>query len=129
MSRTVLVVDDDLDLRAALAEVLLDAGYKPVLARSAEHALHLLESIVRPCLILLDYTMPGAGAEGFLAAIESLHDAESFSVVLMSGIRGVQLRSGKRVSGKLSKPFEMEQLLTLLEAHCGSPPAPSAIAS
>jgi len=85
MSRTVLVVDDDLDLRVALEEVLTDAGYHAVLAQSAEHALQLLDTVSRPCLVLLDYAMPGAGAEGFLSAIQERADAESFSVVLMTG--------------------------------------------
>ena len=120
MSRTVLVVDDDLDLRAALEEVLVEAGYNAVLARNAEQALQLLETIVRPCLVLLDYTMPGAGAEGFLSAVETLADAESFTVVLMTGMRGVELRAGKRIAGQLPKPFEMDDLLTLLNAHCGT---------
>jgi two-component system chemotaxis response regulator CheY len=121
MSRTVLVVDDDLDLRAALEEVLVDAGYKAVLAQNAEHALLLLDSIARPCLVLLDVTMPGAGAEGFLRAIENQPDADKFAVVLMSGMRGVAVRSSGRIAANLNKPFEMDDLLALLEVHCGTP--------
>ena len=125
MSRTVLVVDDDVDLRAALEEVLVDAGYEPVLARSAEHALEVLKTIARPCLVLLDYTMPGAGADGFLSAIEALADAQSFAVVLMTGMRGSEVRSGNRIAARLCKPFEREALLAILEAHCGTPRSPA----
>jgi DNA-binding NtrC family response regulator len=128
MSRTVLVVDDDLDLRVALEEVLTEAGYQAVLAQSAEHALQLLETVARPCLVLLDYTMPGAGAEGFLSAIENRADAGSFAVVLMTGMPRVALRSDTRIAGQLSKPFEMDQLLVLLESHCDSD-HPSTVAS
>src|SRR5262249_10930368 len=125
MSRTVLVVDDDLDLRTAIEEVVVDAGYHAVLAQNAEHALQLLENIARPCLVLLDYTMPGAGAEGFLSAIESLPDPHAFSVVLRPGMRGGKVRPGGRISGQLSKPFQMDDLLGLLEAHCGRGPSSS----
>jgi DNA-binding NtrC family response regulator len=120
MSRTVLVVDDDLDLRVALEEVLTDAGYHAVLAQSAEHALQLLDTVSRPCLVLLDYAMPGAGAEGFLSAIQERADAESFAVVLMTGMPRVALPSDTRIAGQLSKPFEMDDLLVVLESHCGS---------
>jgi DNA-binding NtrC family response regulator len=128
MSRTVLVVDDDLDLRVALEEVLTESGYHAVLAQSAEHALQLLETVARPCLVLLDYTMPGAGAEGFLSAIANRADAGSFAVVVMTGMPRVALRSDTRITGQLSKPFEMDQLLVLLESHCGSG-HPSTVAS
>jgi DNA-binding NtrC family response regulator len=128
MSRTVLVVDDDLDLRVALEEVLTESGYQAVLAQSAEHALQLLETVARPCLVLLDYTMPGAGAEGFLSAIDDRADARSFAVVLMTGMPRVALRSDTRIAGQLSKPFEMDELLVLLESHCGSG-QPSTVAS
>ena len=126
MSRTVLVVDDDPDLRAALEEVLVEAGYNAVLAKNAEHALQLLKTVARPCLVLLDYTMPGAGAEGFLSAIEALSDAESFAVVLMSGMRGVQIKVGNRIAANLPKPFEMDNLLALLQMHCGTRPSVTA---
>jgi len=125
MSRTVLVVDDDLDLRTAIEEVLVDAGYHAVLARNGEHALHLLQALPRPCLVLLDHTMPGGGAEGFLSALESLPDPDALNVVLMSGMRGVKLRAGRRIAGQLSKPFEMDDLLRVLEAHCGRGPSSS----
>lgn len=121
VSRTVLIVEDDLDLRQALEEVLQEHGYTVVTARDAEHALTLLTTIVRPCIVLLDYLMPGTGADGFLSAIEALADADSFAIVLMSGMREVKLRSDKRVTCKLLKPFQMEELLGLLETHCGKP--------
>lgn len=117
----VMVVEDDVDLRPALVEAVEELGYDVVAARDAEHALSLLETVVRPCLVLLDYVMPGMGGDGFLDAIEELADAESFSVVLMTGLQTASPRSNKRVVWKILKPFQMEELKGLLQTHCGEP--------
>lgn len=56
--RTILVVDDDTDMRECLRDVLADEGYLVVLAPSGKVALGLLPSLQRPCGIILDVTMP-----------------------------------------------------------------------
>jgi DNA-binding NtrC family response regulator len=117
----VLVVEDDLDLGSVLAENLYEAGYEPVTAKSAEEAIELLQSIVRPCVVLLDYLMPGAGADGFIGALDALADAHEFKIVLMTGMQGAKLHSHARVVHRLMKPFEMEVLLGILVQHCGQP--------
>jgi DNA-binding NtrC family response regulator len=120
-SQTVLIVEDDLDLRSAIAENVYEAGYEPVTAKSAEDALELLKTVVRPCVVLLDFLMPGVGADGFLTALEALADADEFKIVLMTGMQGAKLRSDARVVHRLMKPFEMELLLGILVQHCGQP--------
>jgi DNA-binding NtrC family response regulator len=121
MPHTILVVEDDLDLREALGEFLSEAGYGVVTAQSAEHAIELLKTILRPCLVLLDYVMPGVGADGLLDEIEALADAEHFKVVLMTGLQGAKVRTETRLVHTLMKPFKMDVLLGLLVRHCGSP--------
>jgi CheY-like chemotaxis protein len=60
---TVLVVDDDADLREILRVVLEGAGYETVLAASGSEGLAVADR-ERPDLILLDVMMP-EGTEGF----------------------------------------------------------------
>jgi CheY-like chemotaxis protein len=60
---TVLLVDDDADLREILRVVLEGAGYKTVLAASGPEGLAVADR-ERPDLILLDVMMP-EGTEGF----------------------------------------------------------------
>lgn len=121
MPHTVMVVEDDLELREGLTDFIIDAGYDAVAAESAEHALELLTTVTRPCLVLLDYMMSGVGAEGFAQAIEALADAHEFKLVLMSGMQGVRLRSETRVVHTVMKPFDLEVLGRLLVQHCGRP--------
>ena len=55
----VLVVDDDLDIREALAQILEDRGFEVITAANGQEALALLRSLkVCPALILLDLMMP-----------------------------------------------------------------------
>ena len=121
MPHTVMVVEDDADLREGLADFIIEAGYDAVVAESAEHALELLTTVARPCLVLLDYLMPGEGAEGFAEAIEAMADAHEFKLILMTGMQGARLRSETRLVHTLMKPFDLEVLGGLLVRYCGRP--------
>ena len=54
---TILVVDDELGIRALLSEILTDEGHTVELAENAAQARHVRESL-RPDLVLLDIWMP-----------------------------------------------------------------------
>lgn len=119
MTKTVLVVDDDDDIRTALAECITGAGYNCVAAESGRRAVELLDGILRPCIVLLDYLMQGGDGEYFLRAIEALAGREHFKVVVMSGMRGLNFDYSTRVVRSLDKPFDVNALLAVVEEHCG----------
>jgi DNA-binding NtrC family response regulator len=125
VTKTVLVVDDDDDIRAALAECITSAGYHCVTAEGGRRAVELLEGILRPCVVLLDYSMHGGDGEYFLRAIEALADREHFKVVVMSGMRGLSFDYSTRVVRSLDKPFDLSALLAVVQEHCGSSEQPA----
>ena len=55
---TILVVDDDADVRESLSEFLELHGYEVVAAADGMEALDRLQT-VSPCAVLLDVKMPG----------------------------------------------------------------------
>ena len=57
--RTILVVEDEGELRDLLGEILLDAGYNVLSARTADDALPILESQRPIDLLFTDVVMPG----------------------------------------------------------------------
>lgn len=66
--RTVLVVDDELDIRESLRDALKDEGYDVHLASNGREALDLLPRLPRPCAVILDIIMPIMnGAEAYRA--------------------------------------------------------------
>lgn len=56
--KEILVVDDDLDLRTMIAEILSDEGYSVATAANGREALQRLQDGTRPSVILLDLMMP-----------------------------------------------------------------------
>ena len=56
--RTVLIVEDDADVRSSLSEQLQDAGYGVEVADDGEIAWNRLKSGVHPDLVVLDLKLP-----------------------------------------------------------------------
>ncbi len=67
MTRSLLPIDDDPDIRNALALVLGDLEFQVRTACDGREALKLLQEIEAPYLILLDLRMPVMDGEEFRA--------------------------------------------------------------
>ena len=62
--KTVLVVDDEPDIRESLRDALEDEGYRVAVARNGKEALDILPTLEKPVAIILDIIMPVmSGAE------------------------------------------------------------------
>ena len=81
---TVLVVDDDSDLRESLGEVLRDEGYAVSLASNGEEAMVLLPGLKRPCGVVLDIAMPVMSGAEFYQAMRSVPALADIPVVIFS---------------------------------------------
>jgi len=79
--KTILVVDDETNLRIFYEKELSEEGYRVVTAADAKEALALVESD-RPDLVLLDIKMPGM--DGLEALGRILNQDTSIRVVLNS---------------------------------------------
>lgn len=82
---TVLVVDDDEDIRGALAEMLAEAGYAIASAADGKEALDLLfSSRVTPDLIILDLKMPRRSGYEVLEALRASVSLVKIPVIVLS---------------------------------------------
>jgi len=127
---TILVVDDELGIRALLSEILTDEGHSIELAENAAQARALRERL-RPDLVLLDIWMPDVdgitllkewGTTGLL----------TMPVIMMSGPGTIDTAVEATKHGAmafLEKPITLQKLLRAVEqalvkpALRGSPPA------
>jgi CheY-like chemotaxis protein len=111
----VLLVEDDADLRAELAEVLEDAGYAVVQAVNGREGLARLESMPAPSVVLLDLMMPVMSGEEMLTELRKHESFASVPVILMSAYheRARLLRGS--VQGLLEKPVRPHVVVETVE--------------
>ena len=117
MGRSVLVVDDEWDIRETLAEVLRDGGQEVATARDGFDALEKLESVPRPCVILLDLMMPRMAGLEFLQHLSEHEHSGDFVVLVMSANDALRNEAAAfpNVRGALSKPFDLDGVLSVFE--------------
>lgn len=114
----ILVIDDDLDIREALAAVLESAGYSVLLAENGQAALELMK-IERnlPSLILLDLMMPVMDGWQFRERQKADPRLSAVPVVIISaGGRVEEKAENLAASGWLRKPVTIPVLLREVEA-------------
>lgn len=114
----VLVVDDDPTVRELLHAELTNAGHDVELAVDGSAGLELLRSS-RPDAVLLDVMMPGLSGWEVLRELRSDSSFDGLTVVLLSARdRADDVRHGYELGASLvlSKPYDSEQLLSLLSA-------------
>ena len=122
-SASVLVVDDDPDVRALVRELLARAGYDVTEAADGRVALRLLYD-ERPDLVLLDISMPGL--DGW-ATLERIREVSDVPVVMVSAL-GAELEKVRALRGGaddyVTKPFGRQELLARVESVLRRAPAP-----
>jgi DNA-binding response OmpR family regulator len=110
---SVLVVDDESDIREAVAEVLADEGYVVHGAGDGAEALRKARA-VHPDIVLLDLMMPGMNGWEFRAAQKGDPELSDIPVVVLSALGRV---AGMDAAGFIQKPFDLDELLDAVRAH------------
>jgi DNA-binding response OmpR family regulator len=120
---SVLVVDDDGDVRALVVELLTRSGYDVSEAPNGREALKLLYE-QRPDLVLLDISMPELDGWATLERIRELSDVP----VLMLSALGAELEKVRALRAGaddyVTKPFGRQELLARVESVLRRAPAP-----
>jgi CheY-like chemotaxis protein len=118
---SVLVVDDDFDIRDLLIEILQDAGFSVVTASQGSEALTLLRT-VRPDVILLDVNMPVMNGFEFRRAQRRDPTLRVIPTVVMTAVDLEQDRLAELAAdGALGKPISLPDLLSVVERYCTRP--------
>jgi twitching motility two-component system response regulator PilH len=122
MAQTVLVVDDELDVRTFISTLLESNGYKAVVAENGEQGMAKLKE-VKPALVTLDVMMPKESGIKMYREIKTNPEYAHIPVLVISGLAKKTFLHSQKVldkfknqqvpvpEGYIEKPPEPEELL------------------
>jgi len=129
----VLVVDDENEVGAILAEVLEGAGYRVGVAQNGTEALAaiLATDQPRPVAVVLDLVLPGRSGVEILARLRQDPETRDLAVIILSGRPDLETEVRSRdlaISGFLAKPVSARRLVEVVEAALADAPRAPATA-
>lgn len=113
-SKTILIVDDDMELSDALRAVLQKKGYYVMQARDGQQGKQLIYQR-HPDLVILDMMMPRMGG---YPVLEHFKDKEAPPIIMITANEGSRHKAYAEYLGVVDyirKPFAMERLLESVE--------------
>jgi two-component system, chemotaxis family, chemotaxis protein CheY len=118
MPCSILIVDDDECILEFVSDALTDEGYTVCTASNGVVALELLADVeCEVCLVLLDMKMPVMDGYAFLEAYDKqLNTSTSVPIIAFSANATLHVDSYS-IKAFLAKPFDLEELLNLIEKH------------
>jgi CheY-like chemotaxis protein len=126
MSKKVLVVDDDPDVRLFSVTVLEENGYTPLEAEDGESGLKMIKK-EKPDLVILDILMPRQSGVRLYRELKTDKALKNIKIIILSGIaKKTFLRSQKALTEfggaeipepeiYLEKPVEPEELAEVIK--------------
>jgi CheY-like chemotaxis protein len=120
---TVLLVDDDDNLREMLKRVLTGVGYEVHEAHNGKEA-SLVYLQQQPDLVITDIVMPDAEGLGFISEVRQ--NSRKVKIIAISGggfgAANQYLRFAQRMGANytLEKPFTTEELLSIVDLAIGA---------
>jgi CheY-like chemotaxis protein len=117
-SKTVLIVEDDPDIREVLEEMIDAGGHAVVTATNGAEGLAALAQVDPPALVLLDLMMPVMSGFAFLEELARRKDRAGDKVLLISANETVERAAQlPGVVGYVKKPFDLDEVLALVEKY------------
>lgn len=128
--KTILIVDDEMDMRLFLSTLLESHGYRPVTRRDGKDGMtSVCED--RPDLILLDIMMPGDGGVTMYSRLKSDTAYADIPVIMLSAVSASSFRHFLAMLNAqrprpipeplayLEKPVDHDQLMALVHETIG----------
>jgi DNA-binding response OmpR family regulator len=118
--KTIVVVDDDLQLAELMREFLTDEGYMVEVCSQGERAFTMIQALL-PDLIILDMRMAEIGGLSVLYLLSTAPETRQIPVLMCTAVSTGEMRPWAEVLDEkgvpiLYKPFELDQLAAQVAA-------------
>jgi CheY-like chemotaxis protein len=118
----VLVVEDDEDIRDLISDILNNAGHDVILALDGQDGIDVAKE-EQPDLILMDLNLPEVNGATASKVIKNGPETQDIPIIAMSAAHNIQSQLGNlAVDGFVAKPFDVEDLLSTIDAMVGAMP-------
>jgi CheY-like chemotaxis protein len=117
VKHTVLLVEDELELREMMQDALELNGYSVVAAGNGKEALDAFARIDHVCLVLLDLLMPEMNGWDFLEAMRARPELADIPVVVHTSAPNQAPTGATRI---LPKPTKLSRLLSVVQEYCAA---------
>jgi len=114
---TILVIDDDRDLRESVVEILTDNGFAAIGCETAEIALKKIK-IQPPRLVVVDNMMPGMGGMALISLLKN--EYPGIKIIMVTAFSTVDNAVAAMKNGAddyLAKPFKRDDLLMAVKCN------------
>jgi CheY-like chemotaxis protein len=124
-AKSVLIVEDDVDIRMSLRLALEEEGY---VIHEAEHGVQALKVLAEiphgelPGCIILDLMMPFMTGEKFLEVLSECHNQDWAKIPVVLATAKGSLKKQKNDLSRLeriNKPMDLVELYRVVEKYCG----------
>jgi CheY-like chemotaxis protein len=117
MAGKILIVDDDIDIRELLGELLETRGFDVVTAANGLEALRVVRSMADPpSVILLDLMMPVMDGYGFLEERKKDRLLSSIPVAIITASHGVDRNQLGSAATIVQKPVDLTKLVNVIDS-------------
>jgi DNA-binding response OmpR family regulator len=112
--KKILVADDDSGILDVLQIILEDAGYEVALTSDGSSVKLLKKPL--PDLVLLDLWMSGIDGRDICSYLKKQEETKNLPVIIFSANKDTAIIAKEcGADSYITKPFEMDEMLTLIE--------------
>lgn len=117
---TVLIAEDDFEIRATLKLVLDDANYPTLEASNGQQALAIVRTAPQPLIVLLDIGMPFLDGLSLLHQVAQQPELHRHAYILLTGFHPTKYAVMADLMTQLQvqvvhKPFDIDRLLSVVQ--------------
>lgn len=116
--KSVLIIDDDPDIRSLLGDAVVGMGFTAFPAEDGEQGLRIL-SEMQVDLIILDWMLPGRDGPSILQEIKKRPSTEHVPVIMLTAREALQDKLSAFEGGAdeyITKPFQYQELQARIRA-------------